>query len=136
MSDLAAAFLAIGFVVGCIVVARAVGDVARWRASASEAHAKEIRRAIRAATAEIAAAMRHRTKAGLGLVRAKVPPPPPPDPRIEKGIEAIERLGLSPEEADDLAGQYEAVAGLRPATRSQIEEYVARMNALRIPLPG
>ena len=140
MTDLGAFFLALGFVVGCVVVSYAWLGIAE-RASEARANdvahtVEQIRYAIENASKTIAAAMRHRTRAGLGLIRAKAPPPAPPDPRIAEGVAAIERLGLSPEETDDLIGEYEAVAGLRTATRAQIEGYVARLNGLRIPLPG
>lgn len=140
MTDLGALYLACGFVAGCFLISHAWDEIstrAQDVRSNDAAYASEqIRRAIENAAKTIAAAMRHRTRAGLGLVRAKTPPPKPPDPRIVDGIAAIERLSLSPEETDDLIGQYEAVAGLRPATKSEIETFVARLNSLRIPLPG
>lgn len=136
MTDLGCFLLAGGMIGAAWIVSRSIVEVARWRSTITNAHMKAIRRTVLAAAEEIAAAMRHRTRAGLGLVRAKAPPPTPPDPRMAKGIEAIERLGLSAEETDDLIGQYEAVAGLRKATRDQIETYIARLAQLRVPLPS
>lgn len=144
MTDIGCLYLALGFTAGLAAAAAItalawtkVAEIAARARSNDLLHASQhFQHAIEHAAKMFADAYRHRTEVSGGFLRPPEPEPPPPDPRVSKGIEFIERLGLSQDETNDLIGGYEMLAGVRAGDKAQIAAFLQRFRRLGVPLPS